>query len=50
MIPFLTAMEVNDTHSKKTNMDKDIVENLLRKTAEPFPLDCGEWQGEQQYG
>jgi hypothetical protein len=50
IIPFLTAMKVNDTRSKKTNMDKDIVENLPRKTAEPFPLDCGEWQGNNNMG
>jgi hypothetical protein len=43
-------MEVNDTHSKKTNIDKDIVENLSRKTAEPFPQDCGEWQGNNKTG
>jgi hypothetical protein len=43
-------MEVNSTRSKRTNMDKDIVENLLRKTAEPFPLVCGEWQGNNNMG
>jgi hypothetical protein len=31
-------------------MDKHIVENLLRKTAEPFPLDCGKWQGNINMG
>ncbi len=31
-------------------MDKDIVENLLRKTAEPFPQGCGEWQGNNNMG
>jgi hypothetical protein len=50
IIPFVTAMEVNDTRSKKTNMDKDIVENLLRTTAEPFPRDRGEWQGNNNMG
>ncbi len=31
-------------------MDKDIVEDLLRKTAEPFSLGCGEWQGNNNMG
>jgi hypothetical protein len=43
-------MDVNDTHSKRSNMDKDIVEDLLRKTAEPFSLGCGEWQGNNNMG
>jgi hypothetical protein len=43
-------MEVNDTRSKKINMDKDIVENLPRKTAEPFSQDCGECQGNNNMG
>jgi hypothetical protein len=34
IIPFLTAMEVNDTRSKRSNIEEDIVEDLLRKTAE----------------
>ncbi len=50
IIPFLTVMEVNDTHSKMTNMDKNIVENLLRKTAELFSLGCGEWKGNKNMG
>ncbi len=43
IIPFLTAMEENGTCSKRFNMDKVIVEDLLRKTAESFPLGHGEW-------
>ncbi len=31
-------------------MDKDIVEDLLRKTNEPFSPGCGEWQGNNNMG
>jgi hypothetical protein len=51
IIPFLTAMEVNDTHLNITSISKeDIVENMLRETADPIPFGPGHWQGNNNMG
>ena len=52
MIPFLTAMEVNDTrlNIKPSISKEDIVENLLRETADPIPFGPGHWQGNNNMG
>jgi hypothetical protein len=40
-------MEVNDTHLNIESLilKEDIVENLLRETADPIPFGLGHWQG-----
>jgi hypothetical protein len=52
IIPFLTAMEVNDTrlNIELSILKEDIVENLLRETADPIPVGPGHWQGNNNMG
>jgi hypothetical protein len=52
IIPFLTAMEVNDTrlNIKPSISKEDIVENLLRETADPIPFGPDHWQGNNNMG
>jgi hypothetical protein len=59
IIPLLTAIELNDTPSKRSNMDKEMVdkedkvERLLRLTAEALPVARGKglkWQGDNNMG
>jgi hypothetical protein len=52
IIPFLTAVEVNDTHLniKPSISKEDIVEDLLRETADPIPFGPGHWQGNNNVG
>ncbi len=40
-------MEVNDTHLniEPSILEEDIVEDLLRETADPIPIGPGHWQG-----
>ncbi len=47
MIPFLIATEVNDTrlNIELSISKEDIVEDLLRETADPIPLGPDHWQG-----
>ena len=59
MILFLTAMELNDTPSQRSNSDKEMVgeeykvERLKRLTCEALPVGCGKglkWQGDNNMG
>jgi hypothetical protein len=45
-------MEVNDIHLniKPSVSKEDIVENLLRETADPIPFGPGHWQGNNNMG
>ncbi len=58
-IPFLTAMKLNDTPSKRSNTDEEMVDNkgkverLQRLTAEALPVGWGKglkWQGGNNMG
>jgi hypothetical protein len=51
-IPFLTAMEANDTrlNIQLSISKEDIVENLLSETADPITFDPGHWQRNNNMG
>ncbi len=52
IIPFLTAMEVNGTRLNimPSVLKEDIVDTLLRETADPVPFGPGHWQGNNNMG
>jgi hypothetical protein len=51
-IPFLTAIEVNDTRLiiEPSIFKEVIVEDLLRETTDPIPFGPGHWQGNKNMG
>ncbi len=59
IIPFLTAMELNDTPTKRSNNDEEMVgeeykvERLKRLTCEALSVGCSKglkWQGDNNMG